>query len=116
MTLDSTPNSPTSFNPPVQTSSLAIISLVSGFASWFLLPVLGAIIAVITGHLAKKEIRESDGRLSGVEMANAGLVLGYIHLALTIVGICLVMILVAGLIAFVFGSIQLGNTNIRIVP
>ena len=116
MTLDSTPTNSNTFKTQVQTSSLAIASLVSGIASWFLLPILGAIVAVITGHMAKKEIRESAGQLTGEEMANIGLVLGYAHLALTIVGLCLVILLFAGVIALVFGSIQLGNTNIRIVP
>lgn len=75
----------------VQASSLAIVSLVSGIACWFVLPFLGAVIAVITGHMAKKEIRESAGRLSGVEMANAGLFLGYVHLALSVLTACLVL-------------------------
>lgn len=86
---------------PLQTSSLAIVSLVSGIASWFVLPLIGALVAVITGHIAQKEIRESKGRLGGLDMAKAGLILGYVHLALFFLGICLFVailtILVAGI-------------------
>ena len=116
MTLDSTPTNSNSFKSPVQTSSLAIASLVSGIASWFIIPILGAIIAVITGHMAKKEISESGGQLTGEEMANIGLVLGYVHLALTVCGICLIVLFVTGLLAVIFGSVQWSSAYIRIVP
>ncbi len=83
--------------PPVyaQTSSMATISLVAGIASWVLLPLIGAIVAVITGHMAKTEIRNSGGHLTGDGMATAGLILGYIQLGLTVVGICCVGVLFA---------------------
>ncbi len=80
---------------PAQTSSLAIASLVSGIISWFLLPFIGAIIAVVTGHLAKREIRESMGRLTGDGLATAGLVLGYINIGLTVIGACLTVALIS---------------------
>ncbi len=99
---------------PVQTSSLAIVSLVSGLASWFVLPLIGAIIAVITGHMAKKEIRESAGRVSGVEMANAGLVLGYAHLVVSILAICLVLLILAGVFAFAFSNVHWSGGYIHI--
>ncbi|MDW7755203.1 MAG: DUF4190 domain-containing protein [Brevefilum sp.] len=40
-----------------QTSSLAVISLISGIASYFIIPLIGAIAAIITGNIAMKEIR-----------------------------------------------------------
>lgn len=98
----------------LQTSSLAIVSLVSGIASWFVLPLLGALVAIITGHLARKEIRESDGSISGIEMANAGLLLGYLHLAVAFVGICVLIVLIAGLIA-VLGAAGWSSSYIRII-
>lgn len=115
MTLD-TPQSP--FNTtsvPVQTSSLAIVSVVSGVACWFVLPLVGAIIAVIAGHMAKNEIRDSAGRLGGVELANAGLVLGYIHLALTVITACMVTAC-AVLFFLVIGSAAWSSAYIRIIP
>ncbi len=41
---------PPNYGP--QTSSLAVISLISGIASYFIVPLLGAIAAVITGNMA----------------------------------------------------------------
>ena len=59
----------------VKNSTLAIVSLVAGLAGWTILPVLGSIVADITGRVAKNEIRESMGLLGGENMATAGLVL-----------------------------------------
>jgi hypothetical protein len=69
--------------PPVHrsTSPLAIVSLVAGIAAWSLLPVIGAIVAIVCGHLARGEIRRSQGQLEGDGLAIAGLVLGYVQIA-----------------------------------
>lgn len=75
--------------PPAPTNStMAIVSLVAGIAGWTLLPIIGAIVAVITGHMAKNEIRSSGGRLTGDGLATAGLVLGYASLVLGVCGLC----------------------------
>ncbi len=81
--------------PPArqETSPLAIVSLVSGILTWILLPFLAAIVAVITGHMAKSEIRKSNGRLTGDGLATAGLVLGYVQLGLIALGIIALIIL-----------------------
>ena len=44
-----------------------------------MVPVIGAIVAVITGHMAKGQIRRTGEQ--GDTYATVGLVLGYIHLA-----------------------------------
>lgn len=77
--------------PPAipQTSTMATVSLVTGIASWVIVPLIGAIVAVITGHMARKEIRESGGQLTGDGLATAGLVLGYLQLGVTVLGVCL---------------------------
>lgn len=76
-----------------ETSGLAIASLVTGILTWFLIPILGAIAAVITGHLAKREIRDSADRLGGDGMATAGLVLGYLQVVFIVVPLCLIVLL-----------------------
>ena len=114
MTQEPTQSSYNATSMPVQTSSLAIVSLVSGLASWFVLPLIGALIAVVTGHMAKKEIRESAGRVSGVEMANAGLILGYAHLAVSFLAICIVLLIVAGLITFALSTTHWSGGYIHI--
>lgn len=82
-----------------QTSNLAVISLILGIVSWIFLPLIGAIGAVITGHMGRREVRESGGRLSGEGLATFGMILGYVNLALGalfLVGICGMLMLAAG--------------------
>ncbi len=91
--------------PPVisQTSNLAMFSLVFGILAWTILPLVAAIGAIITGHMAQREIRESGGRFSGGGLAMAGLILGYINL----VGVVLLFIAfcsIFGLLVPAFGT------------
>src|SRR5512144_2844743 len=86
---------------PAPTSTLSITSLMMGILGWIFLPVVGGIIAIITGHLAKKEIRQSEGLLGGDGLATAGLVLGYANLTLGLCG-CLVLLLFPALFAGVW--------------
>jgi hypothetical protein len=84
--LDSTLNadSPPIVLPPRATSGLAIGSLVCGiFWVWG----LGAIAAVVLGHLALRQIRREPLRLKGRGMAIAGIILGW----LGIVGLAVVI-------------------------
>jgi hypothetical protein len=69
---------------PPSNNSMALVSLISGIAGWVILPVIGGIVAIITGHMAKKQIAQTGEGGSG--MATAGLVLGYIGVALGILG------------------------------
>jgi hypothetical protein len=66
---------------------------------------VGGIIAVVTGHLAKKEIRQSEGLLGGDGVATAGLILGYSNVALSLCG-CLVLLIFPALFAgfWVYGQ------------
>jgi hypothetical protein len=97
--------------PPAiaQTSTLAIISLVGGILSWTLAPVIGGIVAVVTGHMAKGEIRRSGGMLTGDGLATAGMILGYIHLGLAVIGFCLAILAFAGLVTLPFCFIPFAN-------
>lgn len=64
------------------TSGGAVASLVMGLLSFLCLgPFLG-IPAIIAGHIARSKIGKSGGALKGEGIALAGLVLGYINLAL----------------------------------
>jgi hypothetical protein len=63
-------------------SKLALGSLILGILSFFALPVLGAVIAVVLGHFSLAEIKASGGRLGGKASAKAGMVLGYLNLAI----------------------------------
>jgi hypothetical protein len=74
-----------------RTSTMAIISLIGGIAGWTVLPFLGSIAAIICGHIAKSEIKKSAGMVGGNGMATAGLIMGYLSIAL---GVCLICVLV----------------------
>jgi hypothetical protein len=72
---------------PRRTNSTAIVSLVFGIAQFVVCPFIGAIVAIVTGHVAQSQIKRSDGTESGSGMARAGTILGYVGLVLTILGI-----------------------------
>jgi len=88
-----------------QNSNLAIISLISGILGLTFLPLIGSIIAVITAPMAKKEINESEGMLTGEDMAKVGQILGWVGIVLLgsiacccLAFLALVIILIPGLI------------------
>jgi hypothetical protein len=65
--------------PAGRTNPLAAVSLGFGIGQIFL-PFLGALIAIICGHVARSQIKASNE--SGDGLAIAGLVLGYLGFAL----------------------------------
>ncbi len=65
-------------------STLALVSLILGILSFVILGFIGGIGAVITGHLALKEINESGGAIEGETLAKVGLGLGYANLVLSL--------------------------------
>src|SRR5947209_8156207 len=77
---------PSSTNPPPsRTSGLAIWSLVLGILSLACFSFFAAIPGVICGHAALGRIKRSGGALAGQGLAIAGLITGYIGIALAIV-------------------------------
>ena len=78
-------------------SNLAIISLVMGILGWTVVPFIGSVIAVVTGHLARAEIRREPERLEGDGMAVAGLVLGYSLIIISLIGLALLVLFFGGL-------------------
>jgi len=90
--------------PPVrQTSALAIVSLVAGILGWTLLPWLGSLAAVITGHMARAEIRRSPETLDGDGLAVAGLVLGWAMIIISVLAILAFVLFFGGLAALLVG-------------
>ena len=88
----STPGQISAAPASVPNSTAAVVSLVCGILCWLpILPVIGAIVAVIAGHMARSEIRTANGRIGGAGMAKAGLILGYAHLALLGLILCAIV-------------------------
>ena len=81
--------------PAVPTNSMALVSMVAGIVGWTVAPLLGSLVAIITGHIAKRELKERMGRESGDGMATAGLVMGYIQLIPGILCVCIIGIMFA---------------------
>lgn len=79
------------------TCGLAIASMVCGIVSFCLcyFAVLGAIPAVICGHMALSQIRNAQVPLGGRGMAISGLVMGYLIITLTLAGIVSVIIAIS---------------------
>ena len=78
-------------------STLAIVSLVSGILGWILLPMIASIVAIVTGHMARAEIRRSAGTVDGDGFAVAGLILGWISMALALLAIVVLVLFFGGL-------------------
>jgi hypothetical protein len=79
------------------TNGLAVASLVFGIISWFMCPLVGGVVAIITGHVAHGQIRRTGE--SGNGMATAGLVLGYIHIAALVLTLAITIVVLGGLAA-----------------
>jgi len=82
------------YQPPASTNSLARASLVLGVAEFFTMG-LTAIPAIICGHMAKREMRQTGQRGDG--LATSGLVLGY--MAVIFWGILIVLSIVGAVIS-----------------
>lgn len=80
-----------------RTNSLAVASLIAGIAAWVVCPLLGAVLAIIFGHIARGQIKTSGE--AGGGLALAGLILGYAHLALGVLGFILVILFFGGMAA-----------------
>jgi hypothetical protein len=60
-------------------NALAIVSVAAGAAAFVLgFVFVGAVVAIVTGHIARRQIARTGER--GAQLALAGLVLGYAHL------------------------------------
>jgi hypothetical protein len=84
-----------------ENSTAAVVSVAMGVTSWFMLPLVGGLVAVIAGHMAKKEIRQSGGMVGGDRLATAGLVLGYTNMILVCLAPCALLAIFGSLAAFV---------------
>jgi type IV pilus assembly protein PilA len=91
-----------------ETSGLAIGSLVCGIL-FFFFPT--AIAAIAMGHISRAEIRRSGGRKTGDGMALAGLILGYIGVAI----IPLILIIAAIAIPNLLRARMVANESLAII-
>ena len=86
---------------PRQTSTTAIVSLVSGLLGWTLLPLIGSLVAIVTGHIARAEIRQNPEAIEGDGLAVAGLLLGYAAVAIAVASVIALIVFFGGLAALI---------------
>lgn len=77
---------------------LSIVALVSGIAGLTVLPFVASIVAIITGHMSRAEMRRTGEKGEGFSLA--GLIMGYVGI---VYGVLLVIFLI-----FIFGIIMAG--------
>lgn len=82
-----------------QNSTLAIISLIGGLSFFIGIPVIGSVVGVVTGNLAMKEIRSSNGLVSGENLAKIGIATGWFGIGVWALGI------ICGFLAALMGII-----------
>jgi hypothetical protein len=68
---------------------MAIAALVLGVGGLTVLPLIGSILALIFGYMARSDIRKRPDEVTGDGLALAGIVLGWISVGLAVVGIVL---------------------------
>lgn len=89
---------------PPQTSTKAVIALVCAISAYLpVIPFVGAIVGVILARIARREIRESGGRLTGEGIATAAFWVSVVHLVFVAVLVVLFAVFVVLFGAFGFG-------------
>ena len=79
---------PTSNSDILPTSTLAIVSLVSAILGFTFVPIIGTIVALVTGYMARSETRSIPARASGDGLATAGIIMGWVQVALAVITVC----------------------------
>ncbi|GAA1694049.1 hypothetical protein GCM10009808_08940 [Microbacterium sediminicola] len=78
---------PGGYPPAPSTNTLAIVSLISSLVGVFIIPVIGQIVGVITGHISLGQIKHTGE--GGRGLALAGVIVGWVSMGLWIIGIVL---------------------------
>ncbi len=73
----------------IRAAPMAVASLVLGLLGMTFLFCFGSVLAVVFGHVAWSQIKDSEGQLGGRGMALSGLIMGY-----AIIGIVLILVVV----------------------
>lgn len=77
-----------------KTNGLAIASLACSIGGFFVCGI-GFILGLVFGYMAKSQIDQSGGTQQGRGMAVAGIIVGWIGIALAVVGLVVVIIIAA---------------------
>jgi hypothetical protein len=79
------------------TNTLAIVSLIASISAYVILPFVGSIVGVITGHISLSQIKQTGE--NGRGMALTGTILGWVGIGLAVLGLILLLVLLPVFIA-----------------
>ncbi|TQK19436.1 uncharacterized protein DUF4190 [Microbacterium sp. SLBN-154] len=88
-----------------RTNVLAIVSLISSIASFVVLPFIGSLVGVITGHMALSQIKRTGEQGRG--LALAGMIVGYVGLGF----ILLLVLFFLSFLPLIIGSATTGTLS-----
>ncbi len=88
-------------------SSLPLVSLITGLLSFLCLPIILAIVAIITGFMGRKKAR-AEG--NGTGMATAGIILGFLNILFSIIGAIVFFVFLGGVIGTVQDQVKIAET------
>src|SRR3954469_9979322 len=80
---------------PRQTEGYAIAVLVTAVCSFFVCPVVPAIVALALAPTARRNIAESGGQKDGESLVTAGVIVAWCNIGLAVVGLILFVVLLA---------------------
>jgi hypothetical protein len=95
---------PAGYGPPQPqppNNGYAVASLICSIVGvLFILPVIGPILGIVFGNTAKKQIGQSQGREGGENLAQAGVIVGWIGIGLNVLVFLFFLVLFVGVFSF----------------
>lgn len=73
-----------------KTNSMAVVALIASIAGLTLVPIIGSIVGVITGHIALRQVRTSGEQGRG--MALAGTIMGWVGIGFLVIGVLIAIL------------------------
>jgi hypothetical protein len=67
-----------------ETNPLALLSLICGILAWVAFPILGSLVAIVSGHAALRQLRSPINDQDGAVLAKAGLILGWLQIGIIV--------------------------------
>jgi hypothetical protein len=83
------------YGPPPPSSGKATAALVLGIAAFVVCPLVCAVLAIVFANQAYSEIDASGGRVGGRGLAQAGLILGWVNIALCVLALLFFIAVIA---------------------
>jgi hypothetical protein len=90
---------PPAYGPPPPNSGKAVAALVLGILGLVSCQLAG-VAAIVLGNQATEEIAASGGRLGGEGMAKIGVILGWVAVALLVLGILGILVFIVAAVVF----------------